>query len=80
MWRARGGHPHPRIHDLRHSLACHRIEQWYKQGIDIDRKILALSPYLGHAKVTDTYWYATATPELLALAAQRFGNLPGGVS
>ncbi len=79
-WRARGGHPHPRIHDLRHSFVCHRLEQWYKQGLDIDRNILALSTYLGHAKVTDTYWYITATPELLALAAQRLEQLPGGVS
>lgn len=79
-WHARGGHPHPRIHDIRHSFACHRLEQWYEQGIDVDRNILALSTYLGHAKVTDTYWYVTATPGLLALAAQRLELLPGGLS
>jgi integrase len=79
-WRARGGHPAPRIHDLRHSFACHRLERWYAEGLDIDRNILALSTYLGHTKVTNTYWYVTATPELLALAAQRLEQHPGGES
>ena len=79
-WPVRGGHPAPRIYDLRHSFICHRLEDWYAQGLDIDRSILALSTYVGHAKVTDTYWYATATPELLALAAQRFTRSTGGVS
>ena len=78
QWRARGGHPAPRIHDLRHSFVCHRLEQWYAQGLDIDRNILALSTCVGHAKITDTYWYVTATPELLATAAQRFVRRTGG--
>jgi integrase len=79
-WRSRGGHPAPRIHDIRHSFVCHRLERWYAQDLDIDRNILALSTYLGHAKVTDTYWYVTATPELLALAARRLEHLPGDIS
>jgi integrase len=79
-WHARGGHPAPRIHDLRHSFACHRLEGWYAEGSDIDRHMLALSTYLGHTKVTDTYWYVTATPELLALAARRLDSCSGGQS
>jgi integrase len=79
-WRSRGGHPAPRIHDIRHSFVCHRLERWYAQGLDIDRNILALSTYLGHVKITDTYWYVTATPELLAYAARRLGHLPGDIS
>jgi len=79
-WCARGGHPAPRIHDLRHSFACHRLERWYAEGLDIDCHILALSTYLGHARITDTYWYVTATPELLALATQRLDPCPGGES
>lgn len=78
-WRAQGGHRSPRIHDLRHTFICHRLERWYAQGLDIDRHILALSTYVGHAKVTDTYWYVTATPTLLAIAAQRFAPCPEGV-
>ena len=46
--------------------------RWYEEGVDIDRKILALATYLGHAKVTDTYWYLSAVPELMAVTSQRF--------
>lgn len=79
-WRARGDHPAPRIHDLRHSFVCHRLHDWYAEGVDVDRNILALSTYLGHAKVTDTYWYETASPDLLAIAAQRFVRHRGDAS
>ena len=78
QWRPRGDHPRLRLHDLRHSFVCHRLQQWYARGLDVDGSVLALSTYLGHAKVTDTYWYETATPELLAIAAQRFVNCRGG--
>lgn len=71
-WQSRGGHPAPRIQDLRHTFVCRTLQRWYETGIDIDRNILALSTYIGHAKVTDTYWYVTATPELMAIAGQRF--------
>lgn len=74
---ARGGHAAPRLHDLRHTFVCRRLEQWYREERDLDRHVLALSTYVGHAKVTDTYWYATATPELLALAAGRLPSADG---
>jgi integrase len=67
----RGGHRAHRLHDLRHTFICRRLEQWYAAGLDFDREVLALATYVGHAKVTDTYWYVTATPELMALAARR---------
>lgn len=76
-WRCRGQLRYPRIHDIRHAFATRRLERWYRAGINIDRHILALSTYLGHAKVTDTYWYVTATPELMALAARRTKALGG---
>lgn len=79
-WQPRGGHDRLRLHDLRHSFVCHRLEDWYARGLDVDRSILALSTYLGHVKVTDTYWYETATPELLAIAAQRFVSCRRGTS
>jgi integrase len=62
----------PRLHDLRHTFACRRIQQWYKEKADIDSVIPALSTYLGHAKVSDTYWYLTGTSDLLYYAARRF--------
>jgi len=80
-WRARGGHRYPRIHDLRHTFISKRLERWYQDGTDIERNILALSTYVGHAHVTDTYWYVTATPKLMAIAANRLAPLyTGGVS
>ena len=66
----------PRLHDFRHAFACRRIKSWYENGLDIDKMILSLSTYLGHAKVTDTYWYITGTPELLQIAASLFQPLP----
>jgi hypothetical protein len=57
---------------LRHTFVVRRLLRWYEEGVDVDRKILALATYLGHAKVTDTYWYLSAVPELMAVTSQRF--------
>jgi len=61
-----------RIHDFRHTFAVRRLLKWYKEGANLDQKILALSTYLGHAQVTDTYWYLSAVPELLAIVSDKF--------
>jgi len=53
-------------------MAVRSLLDAYAQGHDVDRRVHALSTYLGHAKVTDTYWYLSAVPELMALASQRF--------
>jgi integrase len=66
------GRVRPRLYDLRHTFACWRLLAWYRDGTDIDRAIDQLSVYLGHTKVSCTYWYLTGVPELLALAAERF--------
>jgi integrase len=72
-WKKGNGEmPRPRIHDLRHTFACQRLLSWYRQGKDVHNLIAALSTYMGHGKVTDTYWYLTGTPELLAIAGGRF--------
>ncbi|EGV17710.1 tyrosine-type recombinase/integrase [Thiocapsa marina] len=75
-WVNRGAHHAPRIHDLRHTFVVRRMLLWQAQGIDVDQQMLALSTYVGHAMVTNTYWYITAVPALLALAAERFEPLP----
>jgi hypothetical protein len=49
-----------------------RIVQWQSQGVDVDQAMLSLSTYVGHAKVANTYWYLSAVPELMALAAGQF--------
>ena len=71
-WHNRGAHHAPRIHDLRHTFVVRRILLWMAHGIDIDQAMLSLSTYVGHAHVTNTYWYLSAVPELMALAAGRF--------
>jgi integrase/recombinase XerD len=65
----------PRIHDLRHTFACHRLLTWYEEGVDVNNAIVLLSVYLGHSKITDTYWYITGIPSLMAIAAGRFERL-----
>lgn len=77
-WHARGAHRLVRIHDIRHTFISRSLERWYHGGEDIERNILALSTYVGHAHVTDTYWYVTATPTLMATAANRLAPLGTG--
>lgn len=71
-WRNRGTHHAPRIHDMRHTFVVRRILLWQQKGVDIDQAMLSLSTYVGHAMVTNTYWYLSAVPELMALAAGHF--------
>ncbi|HHE47953.1 MAG TPA: integrase, partial [Candidatus Acetothermia bacterium] len=61
-----------------HTFAVRRLLRWYEEGADVDQKILALSTYLGHAKVTDTYWYLSAVPEVMAITSQRFERFARG--
>ena len=71
-WVARGGHGAARIHDLRHSFAVGRLLRWNEQGENVHEHMLALSTYMGHAKVSNTYWYLTGVPELLQMVGKRF--------
>jgi integrase/recombinase XerD len=70
----------PRIHDLRHTFATKTLLSWQRDGLDIQQRLPWLSTYMGHIHPSDTYWYLTATPELLQHAAQPFqhtmGDLP----
>jgi integrase len=72
--------PGPRLHDLRHSFAVKTLVDWYRAGLDVDPKLPALSTYLGHVSPSCTYWYLSATPELLAQACRRLEKIPGGQS
>ncbi|WP_319566985.1 tyrosine-type recombinase/integrase [Cohaesibacter marisflavi] len=64
--RGKAGTPGPRIHDLRHTFAVRSLEDCAHDSEAVARHITALSTYMGHAHVTDTYWYLEATPELMA--------------
>jgi integrase/recombinase XerD len=68
----------PRIHDLRHSFAVRTLTGWHRSGIDVSGRMAVLSTYLGHINPAGTYWYLSATPELMELAAARLDNRFGG--
>lgn len=69
-----GSPVYPRVHDLRHSFAVHTLVRWYRTGEDVAALLPRLSTYLGHLSPGYTYWYLSAAPELLALAAGRLEN------
>lgn len=62
----------PRLHDLRHTFAVHRLIAWYREGADVQANLPLLSTYLGHVNVSGTQPYLTMTSELLAEASKRF--------
>lgn len=61
-----------RPYELRHAFAVHRLTAWAVEGVDVHAKLPWLSAYLGHQNVLGTEVYLKATPQLLALASQRF--------
>jgi integrase/recombinase XerD len=62
----------PRLHDLRHTFATHRLIAWYRAGADLHACLPLLATYLGHVNLSGTQAYLTMTPDLLDAAAQRF--------
>ena len=70
--------PTPRLHDLRHSFAVHRLTAWYREGADVQRLLPALSTYLGHSDLEGTKVYLSMTPELLQQASLRFARYAAG--
>jgi integrase/recombinase XerD len=68
---ARSAACRPRPHDVRHAFAVRTILDAYHAGGDVDRQLSLLCTYLGHGNPGATYWYLSAAPELLALAAER---------
>ena len=67
-----GGRFQPRLHDLRHAFAVHRVVTWYQQGADVQHLLPQLATYLGHLHIAATQRYLTMTPELLREASRRF--------
>jgi integrase len=64
----------PCIHSLRHTMATHRIEDWYRRGESVQSKLGLLSTYLGHVNIASTQRYLSITTELLQQASQRFNE------
>ena len=69
-----------RIHDLRHTFVVRTILRWHRDRVDVEARMPALSTYLGHRDPSSTYWYLSATPELMALVGRKIqcalGALP----
>ena len=68
----------PRIHDLRHGFAVRALVEWHRAGADVEGRMAVLSNYLGHVNPAGTYWYLSASPELMELAAARLDGRFGG--
>lgn len=70
----------PRMHDLRHSFAVRTLIDGHRHGADISSLLPVLSTYLGHVEPANTYWYLSAVPELMQLAAARLDQHEAGAS
>lgn len=62
----------PRVHDIRHTFAVHRLLAWYRDGEDINARLPALATYMGHVKISSTRVYLQPTAELLGEVDRRF--------
>jgi site-specific recombinase XerD len=74
IYRRGGTRSQPRLHDLRHTAAVHRLTAWYREGKDVQRLLPLLSTYLGHTNIASTQVYLTMTPDLLHEASKRFAK------
>lgn len=72
------GRARPRLHDLRHTFATAHMTAAYAHGADPERVLSLLATWLGHSDAAHTYWYLTATGELMALAAGMLEPLAEG--
>ena len=83
LWRMKipfigGGHG-PRVHDLRHTFAVHRLIHWYQQGVDLNAMLPLLSTYLGHVGIEGTQRYLTLVDDLLPAITERLEQLVGEI-
>lgn len=70
--RTDGAKYQPRLHDLRHTFAVHRLTSWYQQNADVQHLLPALSIYMGHTYLSATSVYLTMTNDLLQEAGKKF--------
>ena len=68
-----------RVHDLRHTFVVRTILRWHREGIDLEARMPVLSTYLGHRNPSSTYWYLSATPELMALVGRKIQRALGAL-
>ena len=75
-----GSQFYPEMDVLRHSFAVNTLIRWYREGDDVEQRLPLLSTYMGHISPNSTYWYLSAVPELMQLAASRLEKQMGGVA
>ncbi len=69
----------PRLHDIRHAFAVHRLETWYREGADLGAKLPILAAYMGHKSLISTQWYLRLTPEIFPDVVHRLEAFAGHV-
>jgi len=69
---AKGRTQNCRLYDIRHTFACETVKRWLETGMDVNQRLYLLSTYMGHVKPEDTYWYLSATPELLDISCSLY--------
>ena len=77
--RKRKGVRGPRVHDLRHAFAVHRLLRWYREDVDVQSRLMLLATFMGHVEIRSTEVYLTITAELLQEASNRFHRGFGSV-
>ncbi len=70
----------PRLHDIRHTAAVHRLVAWYRSGQDVQRLLPQLATYLGHIDIRSTQRYLQMSSDLLQSASQRFAQYAMGAN
>lgn len=78
LWPSDEGRRGPTLHSLRHRFAVNRLVSWHRAKLDVKALAPHLSIYRGHVHPQESYWYFTATPELLGAAADRFERYANG--
>jgi integrase len=69
----------PRLHDIRHTFVCHRLNDWARTGVDLMTRLPVLSKYLGHENVAGTQWYLKLTAEAYPDIIEKMNELAGYV-
>lgn len=69
----------PRVHDLRHTFICHRLNQWAEEGVDLTTMLPILSKYVGHTGIASTQYYLKLTAEAFPNVLKQMEELTGYV-
>jgi integrase len=69
----------PRVHDFRHTFACHALLRWYRSGEDVQAKLPMLATYMGHVSIASTQYYLHLIEPLANAASERFARHCAGL-